>query len=105
MARQWKKASKFMGRHLDLDGKTVRDDEILEGDQWATYSEFLEEVVAAPAKAATAPAKPATKPAEAPKPTDVTQPSLESAVIAADERKRIVEDEKPATRSSKKKPR
>lgn len=100
MAKRWKKAPKYMGQHLDLDGKNVKDDEILEGDQWATWSEFLVLVEDAPAKAA-APAKKA-------KDVDTTQPSMESAVIAADERKKLPEaepeaDSEPAKSTSKKK--
>lgn len=99
MAKRWKKAPRYMGQHLDLDGKNVKDDEVLEGDQWATWSEFL---VLIEEETAPAPSKKTAKAA------DVTQPSMESAVIAADERKKLPEPDpeiahEPAKSTSKKK--
>jgi hypothetical protein len=43
MAVRWRKKRKFIGQYLDL-GRAVGDNEILEGEKWAKFSEWLEHV-------------------------------------------------------------
>lgn len=93
MARKFRKKSDLVMIFLPGLGR-VTHDEVIEGDQYAKYvPSLLVEVEVADQAEAPSEAPVAQDPA--PKDPDATKPSLEPAILAAEERKRLVEPEVP----------